>query len=1049
MTDFFANPILNSPYEPPGKHWELDGDRRPTGRTIPGRRRAEYVTPVPAPKKSGQAKLTLDEKHQSGSGQEYDPMPVINEVRRHVEAWRQLPVDQCGVTPVTAHLLRHWREHDYVGRRPFFCQIEAVETAIWLTEVAGCISGRGPATYKGIREHLRGANRRANPDLLRIALKLATGAGKTTVMAMLIAWQTLNALRLAASPRFTRGFLVVTPGITIRDRLRVLQPNDPDSYYRKHELVPYGMLPDLERARIVITNYHAFLRRERTRQAKGNRALLEGHGPKISTVETEGQMLQRVCPGLLGLKNIFVLNDEAHHCYREKPGESEEGARKGDEKDEAKKNAEAARLWISGIESVQRRIGVRSVLDLSATPFFLNGSGYREGTLFPWTMSDFSLLDAIECGIVKLPRVPVADNVPGGEMPRYRELWRHIGASMPKKRKTRGAVVDPLKLPTDLMGAFQALYGHYVKTFEAWDEAEIETPPVFIVVCSNMAASELIYKYIAGFEREADNGNDQAGNRNAQVDYRGFPLFSNYDEGGNRLERPRTLLINSEQLESGDALDKTFRAAHREEIERFRREVRERTGGHDAGENLTDADLLREVMNTVGKEGRLGASIRCVVSVSMLSEGWDANTVTHVLGVRAFGTQLLCEQVVGRALRRQSYELNDDGLLDVEYADVLGIPFDFTSEPVVPTPPRPSRTVHVHAVRPDRDRCAIEFPRVEGYARELPETRLTAEFSDDSVLTLTPEKVGPTRTHNEGILGEGVVLTPGELSAMRPATVAFHLSKWLLRKYFLGAGGVPELHRMGDLLRISRQWLDGYLVCTPGTRPEQLLYTVLADDACERIRAAIDRSAGEGRIRAVLDPYNPRGSTSEVDFRTTREPRFSTNANLCHVNWAVCDGGWEAEFCRIVEAHPQVRAYVKNEGMGFAVPYRMGGVQRRYFPDFIVRVDDGNSEPMNLVVEIKGERKDDAMIKAETIRTSWVPGVNNIRDFGRWDFLELTNIDTMEAEFHRWFVRHAHAPTLRAAQGTILLGGAMPDLDYIPRRRSESGTLEENGSHGA
>lgn len=959
-------------------------------------------------------------------------MPVINEIRRHLEAWRRVPVEQCGVTPVTAHLLRHWREHVFLGRRPFFCQIEAVETIIWLTEVANCISGRSPAAYKGIREHLQGANQRANPGLLRIALKLATGAGKTTVMAMLIAWQTLNALRSAGSPRFTRGFLVVTPGITIRDRLRVLLPNDPDSYYGKHDLVPHGMRPDLQRAKIVITNYHAFLRRERTKLASGNRALLKGHGPDISTLETEGQMLRRVCGDLMRIKNILVLNDEAHHCYRENPGESEEDERQGDEREEAKKNVEAARVWISGIEAAQRTIGVRSVLDLSATPFFLSGSGYREGTLFPWTASDFSLLDAIECGIVKLPRVPVADNADIGEMPRYRELWRHIGSSMPKRKIARTGQLDPLSLPADLQGAIDALYGHYAATFEAWRDAEIEVPPVFIVVCSNMAASELVYKFIAGFRRPAENGSQLP-------PHLGLPLFSNYDEAGQRLARPRTLLINSEQLESGEALDKTFRAAHAEEIERYRREMVERTRDPAAGEKLTDADLLREVMNTVGKHGRLGASIRCVVSVAMLSEGWDANTVTHVLGVRAFGTQLLCEQVVGRALRRQSYELNDKGLFDVEYADVLGVPFDFAAEPIVVKPPKPNRTVHVHAVRPERDKLAIEFPRVEGYAYELPEDHLTAKFNSNSAMTLNPEKVGPTRTHNEGILGEGVILRPSDLQAVRPATVAFCLAKRLLHKHFRGANGVPKLHLMGDLLRIAREWLDGgYLVCTGGTRQAQLLYTVLADDACELIHAAIARSVGERRIRVVLDPYNRRGSTDEVDFRSSRQMRWSTNPALCHVNWAVCDGSWELQFCRILESHPRVRAYVKNEGMGFAVPYRMGGISRRYFPDFIVRVDDGADQPMNLVVEIKGRREDDARIKAETMRSSWVPGVNRLADYGRWDFLELTEIETMEANFHGWFARHADCPKVRAAHEAILLGGSMPDLQDIPRRKSEA-----------
>ena len=727
-----------------------------------------------------------------------------------------------------------------------------------------------------------------------------------------------------------------------------------------------------------------------------------------------------------------MLNDEAHHCYREKPGESEEDERTGDERQEAKKNVEAARVWISGIEAVQSTIGVRSVLDLSATPFFLSGSGYREGTLFPWTASDFSLLDAIECGIVKLPRVPVADNAAIGEMPRYRELWRHIGASMPKKSSAKTGQLDPLSLPADLQGAIDALYGHYAATFETWREAEIEVPPVFIVVCNNMAASELVYKFMAGFGRIAEDGS-------LLPPHLGLPLFSNYDESGQRLARPRTLLINSEQLESGDALDKTFRAAHAEEIAQFRYERVQRTRDSAAGENLTDADLLREVMNTVGKYGRLGADIRCVVSVAMLSEGWDANTVTHVLGVRAFGTQLLCEQVVGRALRRQSYELNDNGLFDVEYADVLGVPFDFAAEPVVPKPPKPNRTVHVHAVRPERDELAIEFPRVEGYAYELPEDHLTAEFNRNSALILTPEKVGPTRTHNEGILGKGVILKPSDLQAARPATVAFHLAKRLLDKHFRGANGMPKMHLMGDLLRIAREWLDGgYLVCRGGTGQAQLLYTVLADDACERIYAAIARSVGERRIRVVLDPYNPRGSTAEVDFRTSGQTRWSTNSALCHVNWAVCDGSWELEFCRILESHPRVRTYVKNEGMGFAVPYRMGGISRRYFPDFIVRVDDGAGQPVNLVVEIKGRREDDARIKAETMRTSWVPGVNRLADYGWWDFLELTEIETMEDDFHRWFAQHAGCPTVRAAHEAILLGGSMPDLQDIPRRKSEA-----------
>ena len=465
---FFERPILNSPYDYPTRYWELDEHGQPTQQIIETRRKAEFITPIPKPRKrqgkATQTELVFDEgKGLSTEKQQYDPTSaVINELRHYVDQWRGFSnPNDWRVTPDTQRLLQHWRRHKFSDIRPFFCQIEAVETAIWLTEVAPQMGKTG----KRFLEHLADANNAANPELMRLALKLATGAGKTTVMAMIIAWQTINAVRQPGSNRFTRGFLVVTPGLTIRDRLRVLQPNDPDSYYKDRELVPGDMLGDLDRAKIVITNYHAFKLRERVELSKGGRSLLQGRGEAPNTLETEGQMIQRVMPGLMGLKNILVLNDEAHHCYRAKPEVDEVSDLKGDDKEEAKKNNEAARLWISGLEIVKRKLGVARVMDLSATPFFLRGSGYAEGTLFPWTMNDFSLMDAIECGIVKLPRVPVADNIPGGEMPKFRNLWEHIRAKMPRKGRVKAGNLDPLSLPTTLITALDALYGHYEKTY--------------------------------------------------------------------------------------------------------------------------------------------------------------------------------------------------------------------------------------------------------------------------------------------------------------------------------------------------------------------------------------------------------------------------------------------------------------------------------------------------------------------------------------------------------------------------------------------------------
>jgi len=996
--EFFSKPILNSPYQAPSKHWELDNKGQPTQLIIAQRRKAEFITPIPKPKKRKgsveQQQLFDFEENDSLSSaeQRYDPTPIINELRKNVEDWRKLPnPNDWLVTPETARLLQHWRHHTFNGVKPFFCQIEAVETAIWLSEVA---PKRGQVGSKFLN-HLEAANQNANPELMRLALKLATGAGKTTVMAMLIAWQTINAVRSPNSKKFTRGFLIVAPGLTIRDRLRVLQPNDPDSYYQSRELVPNDMLGDLERAKIVITNYHAFKMRERLELSKGGRLLLQGRGGEaLNTLETEGQMLQRVMPGLMGLKNIMVLNDEAHHCYREKPNHEDDGL-KGEEKKEADKNNEAARLWITGLETAKRHLGIQRVIDLSATPFFLSGSGYVEGTLFPWAMSDFSLMDAIECGIVKLPRVPVAENIPGNAMPMFRNLWEHIGKRMPKKGRGQSKALDPLSIPVELQTALEALYGHYDKTFQLWQQAGLTVPPCFIVVCNNTSTSKLVYDYISGFQRENEDGSSFPENGR-------LPLFRNYDEHGNQLGRPRTLLIDSEQLESGDALDDNFRKMAADEIERFRREIIERTGDLHQAENLTDQELLREVMNTVGKEGRLGEAIRCVVSVSMLTEGWDANTVTHVLGVRAFGTQLLCEQVIGRALRRQSYELNEEGLFNVEYADILGIPFDFTAKPVVAPPQPPRQTIQVKAMRPERDALEICFPRVQGYRVELPSERLTADFNADSILELTPELVGPSVTQISGIIGESIDLNLVHTGDMRLSTLLFHLTQRLLYTKWRDPDEDAKLHLFGQLKRLAKQWLDTSLVCKGGTYPAQLMYQELADMACERITAAITRSlVGSRPVKAILDPYNPEGSTAHVNFNTSKTERWETDASRCHLNWVILDSDWEAEFCRVVEKHPKVKAYVKNHSLGFEVPYRYGSQMRKYLPDFIVRVDDGHGaeDLLNLVVEIKGYRREDAKDKKSTMETYWVPGVNNLKTYGRWAFAEFTEVYQIELDF--------------------------------------------------
>ncbi len=1000
---FFEKPILNSPYLSPVRHWELDKNGRPTDRIMESRRRSELISAMPQAKsikESRQDVFDLSAEGLGGQDFDYSVTEFVNEVRREVDVWRKLKNPaHWQVTPTTQRLLQHWRSIQIDASepiRPFFCQLEAVETAIWLAEVAPKDTRRG----KRFKTRLEAANREANPDLFRTAMKLATGAGKTTVMAMLIAWQTLNAVRSPQSKAFGLGFLMVTPGITIRDRLRVLLPNDTDSYYRTRNLVPSDLLQDMQRAKIVLTNYHAFKLRERIQLAKGTREALSGHGEGPATLESEGQMLQRVMPELMGAGPITVINDEAHHCYREREQADDQPKLTGDARKEAEENREAARLWISGLEAAKRKLGVRVVYDLSATPFFLSGSGWIEGTLFPWVVSDFSLMDAIECGIVKLPRVPVADNLPGQPTPLYRNLWKAIGKKMPKKSK--GARPDPDKLPLELKTAIDALYGHYRKTYELWESERVGIPPVFIIVCNNTTNSELLRDYVAGWERENADGTIETVPGKCE-------LFSNFASDGERLARPRSVLIDSATLEAGGDIDKSFRDAHAEEIDAFRREQAERGQGT---EQLTDADILREVMNTVGRKGKLGEQVRCVVSVSMLTEGWDANNVTHILGLRAFGTQLICEQVIGRALRRLSYDVDEEGLFRTEYADIMGIDgLNFSDGPRVAPPQKPRDVVAVRAVSPERDHLEITFPRVQGYVAELPPDRIEADFSGVEPYVLTPEKVGAAKVTMQGIVGENVVLTLDYLNAQRPSTIATHIAKHMIFEKLRDANERPRMHLFPAAKRIVNQWLsEGHLVCKGGTMMAQLLYRQLADEVCDIILGAlIDKPRGGSVLRAVLDPYTPIGSTMDVSFNTTKATRYQPRPDLSHINWIITDSDWEDKLAAEIEQHPKVLCYAKNHNLGFEVPYLKEGEPHMYRPDFLIRLDA--TEPTTLVVEVKGLRDHDAALKAETMRAKWVPGVNRLGKFGRWGFAELREI-------------HDFGPALDAAINEML--GAVP-----------------------
>ena len=903
----------------------------------------------------------------------------INRVRERVKMWRN--GGYVDVTRTSTRLLEYWNAADR-EKKLFFCQIEALETLIYITEVA---KKYGDAW---IENELRDAQEVGNSQLFRLAFKMATGSGKTVVMAMIIAWHALNKLANPQDARFSDTFLIVTPGITIRDRLRVLLPSDPQNYYRERDVIPGSLIEELGRAKIVISNFHAFRPRERNDAGRLTKRLLS-HGQESPFTETPDQMVRRVCRDLGGKKNIVVINDEAHHCYRRKP-DGEDIKLTGDERKEAEKREEEARLWISGIEAVKNKLGVKAVYDLSATPFFLRGSGHPEGTLFPWVVSDFSLIDAIESGIVKVPRVPVSDDSMLGELPAYRDLWPRIREGLPKKgRKTESVTGEP-RLPVELQGALHALYGNYEKQYRVWEgNEEARTkgvmPPVFIVVCNNTNVSKLIFDYISGWEKPGTEG------LTTLVPGQ-LSIFSNVDNDGRWLPRPNTILIDSEQIESGESMSPEFKKIAAFEIEEFKSEYRARFPGRDA-ENLTDEDLLREVMNTVGKAGKLGEHVKCVISVSMLSEGWDANTVTHILGVRAFGTQLLCEQVVGRGLRRISYATDNKGMFEPEYAEVYGVPFSFIPCSGSTSGPKPGpATTRVRALE-NRASAEITFPRVAGYRYDLPSEQLSVRFTKESEMVLSTADV-PTKVQLDPIVGASSVHTLDDLKGHRMNEVAFFISKLVLEHYFRDDEGNVMFWLFPQIFPITGKWLSKCVKLKDDTFPQLLLLVEFAHGAADRIYKTIVRS-NEGRktLKPMLRPYDTVGSTRYVDFDTIR-PVYRTDAAKCHISHVVADtGSWEQKMAATLEDMDEVISYVKNQNLGFAIPYTTSGQERNYYPDFLVRIDDGRTrnDLLSLIVEVTGEQKKDKPAKVSTACTLWVPAINNHGGFGRWAFLEITD----------------------------------------------------------
>ena len=986
-----AKPILCGPFAEPDQHWVYD-THTGEARQEAGRRPASYWYKT---QRTGSAQLALLAE------EERDDLPLVNLLREDVRRWRA--ADYRNATPVTRQLLRYWSRADR-PRRLFFCQREAVETVIYLHEIlnAGRHSGFKPklppddfrALIAGDRPSfvlerepkvfpalVDPPNEAGLPPLRRYGCKMATGSGKTVVMAMLIAWAFCNRGRVPGDDRFLDAALVVCPNLTIHERLQVLRPDREDNYYRHFDLVPAPLMPELKKGKVHIVNWHQFAP-ESPHVEGGKSYTVVDKG-----AESPDAFARRVLGDLYARAPVLVLNDEAHHAYRPKP-------LAGDEKlsAEDKVEREEATVWIAGLDRINQACGVRFAVDLSATPFYLAGSGHIEGAPFPWLVSDFGLVDAIESGIVKIPRLPVSDTT-GRPEPKFFRLWQAIGASLQPGEKLPGGKPKPEAVWRETQDALLTLASQWKERFEYQQQArpgQEQLPPVLIIVADNTQIAELFYRNISGEDtvdvvseddEDAEDADDppttqpkrKPKTRTVFGTGKLFPeLFSN-----RKGFRP-TLRIDSKLLAEAELEDA-------------------KTSRQEA------AETLRRIVDTVGKPGQPGERVRCVVSVQMLTEGWDAHNVMQIMGLRAFGSQLLCEQVVGRGLRRMDYTVDPaTGLLTEEYVDIYGVPFSvipFRGRPASAKAPEDRPKNHVHADEARRH-YEIRFPVVEGYAFALRKNVIKAPVAAIEKLVLAPDAT-PTAVFvkpqvgyqfgNPSVAGGFSAATQDRetyYASTHPQTIQFEIARLVVAALTEGIeGATPKLRLQGrhQLFPQVYRIVDEYIarkVDFRGCHPCELGLETYVRRIVERLTAAIepDADSGEPALLPRLSRYQPIGSTAGVNFKTTR-PCVPTVRS--HIDQVVADtDSWEqAAVFRLEQAGDIVAFYARNDHLELSIPYEYLGAAHSYFPDFVVRLTSG----LTLLLEIKGEERERDRAKHQAAQR-WVRAVNHWGQLGQWAF---------------------------------------------------------------
>jgi type III restriction enzyme len=931
-------PILNSPFEEPTRYWIYEREtRQPV--VMAGRRPAGYYF---------RARRRTDERQLSFLAEEqFVQLELVNTIRHRVGEWRG--AGYSGVTPITRQLLGHWGRPER-ERKLFFCQREAAETVIWLTEI-DAVARRGLQIPQD-RPFDEASLARGYKPLTRYGLKMATGSGKTVVMAMLIAWSILNKVHNPQDRRFSDAILVVCPNLTVRERLggtlskpdeerapgeepqRALIPGARGNYYQAFDLVPNSLVDMLGQGRIFITNWHAFAPEDDSR----SRGVVQ-RGP-----ESDKAFASRVLRDLGSKKNILVLNDEAHHAHRPAPYDAEAGADylSAEEKRQLKAEKEQATVWVTGLDRIHAARSISFCVDLSATPFYIQGSGYEEGSPFPWLVSDFGLVDAIESGIVKIPRVPVADDT-GQPIPKYFRLWEAINQALPpKERATARRKPKPEAVVREAEGALQQLAGEWKRKFEEWEKQGYHVPPAMIAVCDNTNIARLLYEFIA------EQG-------------RVFPELLQNQPG-----QDVTLRIDSKLLEEAE-------------------------GATEGVSRQQAAESLRRKVASVGKPGEPGEGVRCVISVGMLTEGWDAHNVTQILGLRAFQSQLLCEQVVGRGLRRINY---DDFSLE-EYVDVYGIPFEVIpvkKKPSGPSPPGKETTL-VQALKEREVQFKLEFPRVEKLVFEVRD-RIQVDIDRVEPVTVEPSKE-PTeviararvgyQTGAPSLAGPGepVVQTRAEFyDSVRTQQIQYEIARRVTDALVSSKEFQYRARHLlyPQVLQAVRAYLERRVAYGAADRREIGLekYVQLI---VERLTTAIlpEDAGREAALLPVIERFRPRGSTSEVLFRTVRPCRETIKSHISHV--VLDTKTWESSAAFYLETSPLVQAYARNDHLDFTIPYEYAGTQHDFLPDFLVRLNDGTA----LILEVKGQETEQDRAKYEAARR-WAKAVTYWGQMGRWTF---------------------------------------------------------------